>query len=61
VADRPRRITLEDLLSPFAPNEDTTMKSIVVRRGTSSKEYSVPVEDANKRAADLGKNIPSIE
>ena len=61
VADRPRRITLEDLLSPFAPNEDTTMKSIVVRRGTSSKEYSVPVEDAKKRAADLGKNIPSIE
>jgi pilus assembly protein CpaB len=61
VADRPRRITLEDLLSPFAPRSDTTMAAVLVRRGTSSKEYSVPVEGAEKRAADLGSRSPSIE
>jgi pilus assembly protein CpaB len=61
VADRPRRITLEDLLSPFAPSADTTMTSVLVRRGSASKEYSVPVEGMEKRAADLGKTIPSLE
>ncbi len=49
VADQPRRITLDDLLSPFAPNGNT--QSVTVRRGTTSKEYSVPVEGADKQAA----------
>jgi pilus assembly protein CpaB len=61
VADRPRRITLEDLLNPFAPSSDTTMTGVLVRRGSASKEYSVPVEGAESRAADLGSRIPSIE
>ena len=53
VADRPRRITLDDLLSPFASNGDT--QSVTVRRGTNSKEYSVPVEGADKQAAIAGR------
>ena len=53
VVDRPRRITLDDLLSPFAPNGDT--QSVTVRRGTNSKEYSVPVEGADKQAAIVGR------
>jgi hypothetical protein len=55
-ADKPRRITLDDLTSEVAPkDEDSEMKSVVVRRGSASKEYSVPIEGADKLAANSGK------
>ena len=57
VADRPRRITLDDLLSPFTPSGD--MRSVLVRRGSASKEYTVPVETNNEtnnqQAAAVGR------
>jgi hypothetical protein len=31
------------------------MRSIVVRRGSASKEYSVPIEGAEKIAVNSGK------
>ena len=55
-ADKPRRITLDDLTSEMAPKEDdSAMKSIVVRRGAASKEYSVPIEGADQLAANSGR------
>ena len=55
-ADKPRRITLDDLTSWVAPKDDDSEKrSVVVRRGSASKEYSVPIEGANKVAANSGK------
>jgi len=55
-ADKPRRITLDDLTSEVAPkDEDSEMRSIVVRRGSASKEYSVPIEGAEKIAVNSGK------
>jgi pilus assembly protein CpaB len=53
VADRPRRITLDDLLSPFTPSGD--MRSVLVRRGSASKEYTVPVETNSLQAAAVGR------
>jgi pilus assembly protein CpaB len=53
VADRPRRITLDDLLSPFAPSGD--MRSVLVRRGSASKEYTVPIDTNNQQAAAVGR------
>src|SRR4029079_15821269 len=53
---KPRRITLDDLTSEVAPkDEDSEMRSIVVRRGSASKEYSVPIEGAEKIAVNSGK------
>jgi pilus assembly protein CpaB len=55
-ADKPRRITLEDLTSEIAPkDDDSAMKSIIVRRGAASKEYSVPIESADQLAANSGR------
>ena len=55
-ADTPRRITLDDLTSWVAPKDDDSEKrSVVVRRGSASKEYSVPIEGADKVAANSGK------
>lgn len=55
-SDKPHRITLDDLTSETAPKEDNSeMKSIVVRRGAASKEYSVPIEGADKLAVISGK------
>jgi pilus assembly protein CpaB len=55
-ADKPRRVTLDDLTSEVAPkDDDSEMRSVVVRRGSTSKEYSVPVEGADKVAANSGK------
>jgi pilus assembly protein CpaB len=55
-ADKPRRITLDDLTSEIAPKEDDSeMRSVVVRRGSASKEYSVPIEGADKVAVNSGK------
>jgi pilus assembly protein CpaB len=53
----PRRITLDDLTSAEAPQQedDTTKRAVLVRRGTTKQEYSVPVEGAEVQAADLGK------
>ena len=53
VADRPRRITLDDLLSPFTPSGD--MRSVLVRRGSASKEYTVPIDTNNQQAAAVGR------
>jgi pilus assembly protein CpaB len=56
-ADKPRRITLEDLTSEIAPKEDdSAMKSITVRRGAASKEYSVPIEGPDMLAANSGRS-----
>ena len=55
-ADKPRRITLDDLTSEVAPkDEDSEKRSVVVRRGSTSKEYSVPIEGAEMVAANSGK------
>ena len=55
-ADKPRRITLEDLTSEIAPkDDDSEMRSVIVRRGSARKEYSVPIEGADKIAANSGK------
>jgi hypothetical protein len=55
-ADKPRRVTLDDLTSEVAPKEDDSEKrSVVVRRGAASKEYSVPIEGADVVAANSGK------
>jgi pilus assembly protein CpaB len=53
----PRRITLDDLTSAEAPQQedDTTKRAVLVRRGSTKQEYSVPVEGAEVQAADLGK------
>ena len=54
--DKPRRITLDDLTSEVAPKDDNSeMRSVTVRRGTASKEYSVPIEGADKVAVNSGK------
>jgi pilus assembly protein CpaB len=55
--DKPRRITLDDLTSEIAPkDDDSDMRSVIVRRGSASKEYSVPIEGADKIAANSGKS-----
>jgi pilus assembly protein CpaB len=54
----PRRITLDDLtnVEPMQPEDDTTKRAVVVRRGSTKQEYSVPVENAEVQEADLGKH-----
>jgi hypothetical protein len=36
-------------------DEDSEKRSVVVRRGSTSKEYSVPIEGADMVAANSGK------
>ena len=56
-ADKPRRITLDDLTSEIAPkDDDSDKKTITVRRGAASKEYSVPIEGADQLAANSGRS-----
>ena len=56
-ADKPRRITLDDLTSEMAPkDDDSEMRSVIVRRGSASKEYSVPIEGADKVAVNSRKS-----
>ena len=46
----------DDLTSEVAPKEDDSDKrSVIVRRGSASKEYSVPIEGADKLAVNSGK------
>ena len=53
--NRSRKITLSDLSAPdVAPEDDSTVKTIVVRRGTAKTQYSVPVEDTIQHAAKVG-------
>lgn len=52
--NKTRKITLNDLSTPDAPHEDDgSVKTILVRRGTTKQEYSVPVEDT-QHAAKVG-------
>jgi len=54
--NRSRKITLNDLSTPDAPAEDdTTVKTIVVRRGTAKQQYSVPVEETIHAAKVVGR------
>ena len=57
----PRRVTLDDLTSVEPPpsEDDTTRTSVLVRRGTTKQEYTVPVEGAEHQAAEMGKRKPS--
>jgi pilus assembly protein CpaB len=55
-ADKPRRITLDDLTNEIAPKDDgSEMRTVTVRRGAANKEYSVPIEGADKVAVNSGK------
>jgi pilus assembly protein CpaB len=56
-ADKPRRITLEDLTNEIAPkDEESETRTVTVRRGAASKDYSVPIEGADKVAVNSGKS-----
>jgi len=53
--NRSRKITLSDLSTPdVAPENDSTVKTVVVRRGNAKQQYSVPVEDTVQHAAKVG-------
>ena len=56
----PRRITLDDLTSAELPQQedDGTKRAVLVRRGSTKQEYSVPVENVDVQAAELGKRKP---
>jgi pilus assembly protein CpaB len=55
--DKPRRITLDDLTNEIAPKEEESeTRTVTVRRGTASKDYSVPIEGADKIAVNSGKS-----
>jgi pilus assembly protein CpaB len=53
----PRRITLDDLTNaePPMPEDDSTRTSVLVRRGATKQEYSVPVEGTEQHTAEMGK------
>jgi pilus assembly protein CpaB len=55
-ADKARKITLSDLGAPEEPqDEDTSVTSVLVRRGTAKQQYNVPVEAAELAAANAPK------
>ncbi|MEA2981618.1 MAG: pilus assembly protein CpaB [Alphaproteobacteria bacterium] len=55
-ADKSRRITLDDLTSEVAPKDDgSDMTSVTVRRGSATKDYSVPIEGVDQLAVNSGK------
>jgi pilus assembly protein CpaB len=55
-SDKTRKITLSDLSSPdVMPEEDASTKTVLVRRGTTKQQYSVPVEGMDAYAADTEK------
>jgi len=59
-ADRPRKVTLNDLSTvDVMPDEDTNHATVLVRRGATTKEYSVPIEGTDAYAADTGKRKSS--
>ena len=59
-AGKSRRITLDDLSNVEAPvAEDASVRTIVVRRNGVTKEYSVPIEDAEQRTAETKKKRPA--
>lgn len=54
-ADKPRKITLSDLSSSDTPaQDDNTVRTVVVRRGSAKQEYSVPTENVLQHAATVG-------
>ena len=58
-ADKPRRITLDDLGQRGRRRRTTTRQidvTVVVRRASTREEYSVPIEGADKVAANSGKS-----
>src|SRR6185369_1065985 len=56
-SDKPRRITLEDLTNEIAPKyDDPDKKTVTVRRGSASKDYSVPIELNDQIAVNSGKS-----
>ena len=54
-AEKTRRITLQDLASDMIGGDKRATATVVVTRGTSKQDYSVPIEGANEAATTVGQ------
>jgi pilus assembly protein CpaB len=55
VSDKSRKITLSDLSTPDLPQQDDgSVATILVRRGSAKQQYNVPVEGNLNHAAKVG-------
>lgn len=54
-AESTRKITLKDLAQDFLGDDSKPTKTVVVTRGSSKQDYSVPIEERNEPVTTVGR------